>query len=51
MDGIKWDRFPNSGKANFHGYNNIGIGEAPIPVKAGIPIIGKTLGQCPNEGS
>ena len=36
--------FPNSGKANFHGYNNIGIGEAPIPVKAGISIIGKILG-------
>ena len=22
MDGIQWDMFPNSGKVNFHGYNN-----------------------------
>ena len=44
MVGIKWDRFPNFGKANFHGYNNIGIEEALIQVKTGIPIIGKTLG-------
>ena len=56
MDGIQWDMFPNSGKVNFHGYNNhdhdnIGIGETPIPVKAGISIIGKHWGNARKYGT